>query len=147
MRSPRVRIGLIGAGRFAAAHLEAFRADRRAEVVALCRRDPAGLAAACERWRVPRGFLDYRELLALPPWRPAFTKATEPPTFRSPSGAGSICSDSGFGGLALYVAASGLYNSAMASYRFSLEMYISRIPRAPRARGSAIQGARRTAGA
>jgi predicted dehydrogenase len=66
MRSPRVRIGLIGAGRFAAAHLEAFQADGRAEVVALCRRDPAGLAAACERWGVPRGFLDYRELLALP---------------------------------------------------------------------------------
>jgi predicted dehydrogenase len=61
----RIGIGIIGAGRFAQTHLEAFRRDGRAEVVALCRRDPTALAAARERWGVPRGFTDYRDLLAL----------------------------------------------------------------------------------
>jgi predicted dehydrogenase len=61
----KVRVGIIGAGRFAQAHLDAYRQDGRAEVVALCRRDPAELAAARERWQVPHAFTDYRNLLAL----------------------------------------------------------------------------------
>jgi predicted dehydrogenase len=60
-----VRIGIIGAGRFAQTHLEAFRRDGRAEVVALCRRDPVALAAVRERWGVPHAFTDYRDLLGL----------------------------------------------------------------------------------
>ena len=64
-RSAPVRLGIIGAGRFAESHLEAFRRDGLADVVALCRRDPEALATARERWGVPRGFTDYRELLAL----------------------------------------------------------------------------------
>ncbi len=65
MSSTPVRIGIIGAGRFAQTHLEAFRRDGRAEVVALCRRDPAALAAVRERWGVPHAFTDYRDLLDL----------------------------------------------------------------------------------
>ena len=62
-----VRIGIIGAGRFAETHLQAFRQDAlagKAEVVAICRRDPQALEAARRSWGVPRGFVDYRDLLA-----------------------------------------------------------------------------------
>jgi predicted dehydrogenase len=62
-----VRIGIIGAGRFAETHLQAFRQEAlagKAEVVAICRRDPVALEAARQSWGVPRGFVDYRDLLA-----------------------------------------------------------------------------------
>jgi predicted dehydrogenase len=61
----QVRVGIIGAGRFAQAHLDAYRQDGRGDVVALCRRDPVELAAVRERWQVPHALTDYRDLLAL----------------------------------------------------------------------------------
>jgi predicted dehydrogenase len=62
-----VRIGIIGAGRFAETHLQAFRQAAlagKAEVVAICRRDAAALEELRQSWGVPRGFVDYRDLLA-----------------------------------------------------------------------------------
>jgi predicted dehydrogenase len=62
----KVRLGLIGAGRFAQTHLDAFRRLADAvEVVAVCRRDPGELEAVRRRWGVPHAFTDHRDLLAL----------------------------------------------------------------------------------
>ncbi|KYF75803.1 hypothetical protein BE20_56740 [Sorangium cellulosum] len=65
MRNP-IRVGIIGAGRFAAVHISAYREVPGVEVMALSRRDPDVLRAMQERWGVSRGFVDYRDLLAMP---------------------------------------------------------------------------------
>lgn len=68
MSGAPVQIGIIGAGRFAAVHLEAFRRAEMAgsaEVVAICRRDGREMEATRQRWGVPHGCVDYRDLLAL----------------------------------------------------------------------------------
>jgi len=63
--SKRVRIGIIGAGHFAATHIEAFRQLPDAEIVALARRNPEKLRADKARWKIPHTFTDHRELLQL----------------------------------------------------------------------------------
>ena len=62
----RLRIGIIGAGRFAATHMEAFARIPQAQVVAFMRRDPVALQAMQEEWSVAQGYTDHRELLADP---------------------------------------------------------------------------------
>jgi predicted dehydrogenase len=59
-----VRIGIIGAGRYAATHMQAFAALADAKVAAACRRDSEALQSFQRKWDVTRGFSDYRELLA-----------------------------------------------------------------------------------
>ena len=61
----RVRLGVIGAGAYMNTHMEAYRKLDGLEVVAFCRRNPEALAEARKKWDVPRGFTDYRELLAM----------------------------------------------------------------------------------
>lgn len=63
--SSKIRLGLIGAGRFAQTHVDAFRRIPGVEITAVCRRDPGELEAVRQRWDVPRAFTDYRDLLAL----------------------------------------------------------------------------------
>lgn len=58
-----VRIGIIGAGRFAETHLEHFARIDGAEVVALCRRNEDALREMQERFDIPSGFTDYRDML------------------------------------------------------------------------------------
>lgn len=62
---PTLRLGLIGAGRFAQTHVDAFRRLEGVEIAAVCRRDPRELEAVRRRWEVPLAFADYRDLLAL----------------------------------------------------------------------------------
>jgi predicted dehydrogenase len=65
LHQERVRIGIVGAGHFAAEHIEAFRQLPEAEIVALARRNPEKLRADKARWGIPHAFTDYRELLEL----------------------------------------------------------------------------------
>jgi D-apiose dehydrogenase len=58
------RGGLIGCGFFAANHLNAWAEVGGAEIVALCDRDPARLAAAAQRFGVGRTHADAAEMLA-----------------------------------------------------------------------------------
>lgn len=58
-----VRIGIIGAGRFAETHLEHFAPIDGAEVVALCRRNEDALREMQERFDIPSGYTDYRAML------------------------------------------------------------------------------------
>jgi ornithine cyclodeaminase/alanine dehydrogenase-like protein (mu-crystallin family) len=58
-----VRIGIIGAGRYAATHMKAFAALPDATVTAACRRDREALENFKREWGVPHVFRDYRELL------------------------------------------------------------------------------------
>lgn len=60
----RVRIGVIGLGRFGQVHCEALSALPGAELFALCTRTPDRLREAGERFRVSHVYRDYRELLA-----------------------------------------------------------------------------------
>lgn len=66
LRSRRLRIGIIGAGTFAATHMDHFRSLENVEVTAFMRRDRKRLAEIQERWNVPEGYTDHRELLASP---------------------------------------------------------------------------------
>ncbi|MBP7001612.1 Gfo/Idh/MocA family oxidoreductase [Amaricoccus sp.] len=59
-----LRGGMIGCGFFAANHLNAWAGIAGAEIVALCDRDPARLAAAAERFGVARTYADAAEMLA-----------------------------------------------------------------------------------
>ena len=55
---------MVGAGRWAQmAHIPGWQRDPRAEVVALADVDEAALAAAADKFAVPRTTTDYRELL------------------------------------------------------------------------------------
>ncbi len=65
----KVGIGIIGFGGIArAAHAPGYRkAADKCEIVAVADIDPAALAhAKSEKWNIPLGFADYRELLTLP---------------------------------------------------------------------------------
>ena len=58
-----VRIGIIGAGRFAETHLEHFARVDGAEVVALCRRNEGALREMQGRFGIASGYADYRDML------------------------------------------------------------------------------------
>ncbi|MBN1476921.1 Gfo/Idh/MocA family oxidoreductase [Candidatus Sumerlaeota bacterium] len=60
-----LRIGIIGAGMFAAtSHLPALRECPGVEVTCACRTREAKLKRFCETFGVPRGYTDHREMLA-----------------------------------------------------------------------------------
>lgn len=61
--SGKLRVGIIGAGGFAATHMDYFSRLDNVEVVAFMRRDPAKLAEMQKQWDVPQGFTDHREML------------------------------------------------------------------------------------
>ena len=58
-----VRIGIIGAGRFAETHLDQFARVEGAEVVAVCRRNEDALRELQRRYDIPAGYTDYRDML------------------------------------------------------------------------------------
>ena len=58
-----VRIGIVGAGRFAETHLEHFARIDGAEVVALCRRNEDALRDMQQRFGVSSAYTDYRDML------------------------------------------------------------------------------------
>jgi predicted dehydrogenase len=67
MTADKVRVGVVGAGRWAQmAHIPGWQRDPRAEVVALADIDPAALGAAASTFGVPRVTADYTDLLADP---------------------------------------------------------------------------------
>src|SRR5438105_11424501 len=67
MSERRVRVGVVGAGRFAAeCHVPGVQAHPRGEVVALCARNRERTAALAARLGVPEVYTDYRELIARP---------------------------------------------------------------------------------
>ena len=59
-----VRIGIIGAGRFAETHLDQFARVDGAEVVAVCRRNEDALRELQRRYDIPSGYTDYRDMLS-----------------------------------------------------------------------------------
>ncbi len=59
----KVRIGIIGAGIIAQAHLERYQSIPEAEVVALCDIDEAKLTAKADQFNVPRRFTNIGKLL------------------------------------------------------------------------------------
>ncbi len=59
------RVGIIGSGAIAAAHVRGYR-KAGAEIVALCDVDADRLAARCSEWEVPRGDADAADLLGDP---------------------------------------------------------------------------------
>ncbi len=63
MASRKLRIGIIGAGGFAADHMEAFSNVPEAEVVAFMRRSEEPLREMQERFGVQKGFTDHQEML------------------------------------------------------------------------------------
>lgn len=60
-----LKVGIIGAGHFGAAHAEALRSVNGAKLVAACRNDTEGLKAFTDGYG-GKSYLDYRELLAAP---------------------------------------------------------------------------------
>ena len=63
--SRKIRVGLIGLG-FGAEFIPIYQNHPDAEVVAVCQRDPAGLAAIADAFGVPRRYTDWRDLLRDP---------------------------------------------------------------------------------
>ena len=63
MTESKLRIGIIGAGGFAADHMEAFAHIPEVEVVAFMRRSDGPLREMQERFGVPKGYTDHREML------------------------------------------------------------------------------------
>ncbi len=63
MASRKLKIGIIGAGGFAAQHMEAFAEIPEVEVVAFMRRSEGPLREMQEQWDVPKGYTDHREML------------------------------------------------------------------------------------
>lgn len=63
MASRKLRIGIIGAGGFAAQHMEAFAEIPEVEVVAFMRRTEGPLRDMQKRWGVRKGYTDHREML------------------------------------------------------------------------------------
>ena len=57
------RVGIIGSGAIAAAHVRGYRKSG-AEIVALCDVDPDRLAQRCADWEVATGYVDAAQLLA-----------------------------------------------------------------------------------
>jgi predicted dehydrogenase len=59
-----VRVGVLGTSMFAEIlHLEYLAADSRAELVAICGRDQERAQVVARKYRIPRVFADWRELL------------------------------------------------------------------------------------
>lgn len=63
MAQRKLRIGIIGAGGFAAQHMGAFAQIPEVEVVAFMRRSGGLLRAMQEEWNVPKGYTDHRAML------------------------------------------------------------------------------------
>ena len=63
MTQRKLKIGIIGAGGFAAQHMEAFAQIPDVEVVAFMRRSEGPLRAMQEEWEVPKGYTDHRAML------------------------------------------------------------------------------------
>ena len=61
-----IRIALVGVGRIADLHAQAYTHDPRATLWALCDRDEELLARRADEWGVERTFTDYADLLADP---------------------------------------------------------------------------------
>ena len=59
------RVGIIGTGAIAGAHVEGYRVAG-AEVVAICDTNAETLARRQTAWKIPTGYSDYREILADP---------------------------------------------------------------------------------
>ena len=78
----KVRIGVVGLGFFAQNQLEAWRVIEKAEIAAVCDRDPAKVEAARQRYGVERGYTDVAEMLA-DGGIDAVDVATTPPSLRS----------------------------------------------------------------
>ncbi|MGI8915045.1 MAG: Gfo/Idh/MocA family protein [Chloroflexota bacterium] len=67
MSTQAIRVGVIGAGRFAEqAHIPGVQAHPDGQVVALCARNRERASALAARFGVPRVYTDYQELLAQP---------------------------------------------------------------------------------
>src|SRR5438067_925164 len=67
MSERRVRVGVVGAGRFAKeCHVPGVQAHPQGEVVALCARNRERAAAMAAQLGVPEVYTDYRELIARP---------------------------------------------------------------------------------
>ena len=66
VKTNTLRIGIIGAGRFAATYMEAFAQIPEAKVVAFMRRDATALKEMQTEWSVAKGFTDHTEMLADP---------------------------------------------------------------------------------
>jgi len=67
MTTGRLRVAVVGTGSWAQrAHLPGWQRDGRAEVVALADTNAQALAAAAEKFGVPKAVADYRELLEDP---------------------------------------------------------------------------------
>ncbi len=63
MSNQKLKIGIIGAGGFAADHMEAFSHVPNAEVVAFMRRSEGPLREMQERFGVEKGYTDHRQML------------------------------------------------------------------------------------
>lgn len=59
----KLRIGIIGAGNFADAHMAAFAEIPEADVVAFMRRSESQLRQMQRKWSVEKGFTNHREML------------------------------------------------------------------------------------
>lgn len=60
----KLRIGLVGAGNIAKAHLDAYKNVENAEIVAICDIDPAVLAATAEKYGIAKTYTSETEMLA-----------------------------------------------------------------------------------
>lgn len=74
----RVRVSVVGTGRFGKLHCAVLSALPEAELVAICDANPKALAEAAERFGVSRQVTDYRELLADPGIDAVFIVSPEP---------------------------------------------------------------------
>ena len=63
--SGKVRIGIIGVGGFANTHMDQFAKLDNVEVVAAMRRNPEELGKFQQKWDIPNGFTDHREMLKM----------------------------------------------------------------------------------
>src|SRR5690349_20393096 len=59
----RLRCGVIGAGAIGLEHLNRFLHCQRGTEVAICETNPARAKEAADRFKIPRSYSDYRELL------------------------------------------------------------------------------------
>ena len=66
MSDRKLRIGIIGAGGFAAQHMEAYAEIPEVEVVAFMRRSEGPLREMQAQWDVPKGYTDHRAMLEDP---------------------------------------------------------------------------------
>ncbi|HEY7030720.1 MAG TPA: Gfo/Idh/MocA family oxidoreductase [Thermomicrobiales bacterium] len=66
MTGARVKVGVIGLGRFGESHLHAYRSIRHAEVVAVASRSRERANEIASRFAVPRSYDDFRALIADP---------------------------------------------------------------------------------